>query len=265
MRTTDLLVVAYLAYVTAVAWIRPLPGRRRAIVTVAAIADAALLAGLARAASPTGLAVRNWMPAAQILVAYWLSGFLFRAPMPRIEAWLARGDRWLFERQRLSRLVDPAPRLVLELLEAAYLGVHVVVPLGFAVALGIDPELDADRYWRVVLAAELGCYALLPWVQTRPPRSLPGDPAGPREDLAVRRLNLAVLRVGSIQVNTVPSGHAAGAIATALVLGRVSPAAGALVAVAALGVIAGSIVGRYHFAIDSLLGAAMGVAAWLLL
>jgi membrane-associated phospholipid phosphatase len=74
-----------------------------------------------------------------------------------------------------------------------------------------------------------------------------------------------VLRHGSIQVNTFPSGHAAGSVATALAVAAVSPAAGVIFGVIAAGIVIGSVVGRYHYAADSLAGVLVAVAAWLVL
>ena len=112
------------------------------------------------------------------------------------------------------------------------------------------------------MLAELASYATLPWVQTRPPRALDDQMIIATRHVAVRRLNEFILRHGSVQVNTFPSGHAAGALATALAVAAVSPAAGWAFGVLALGIVAGSIVGRYHYAADSVAGLLVAVAAW---
>jgi undecaprenyl-diphosphatase len=77
-------------------------------------------------------------------------------------------------------------------------------------------------------------------------------------------LNELILRVGSVQVNTFPSGHAAGALATALAVAAVSPAAGWAFGALALGIVAASIVGRYHYMADSIAGLLVAVAAFLI-
>jgi membrane-associated phospholipid phosphatase len=255
--------LAYLLYLLGLAWTRPLP--RRALVTTVALADIAWLAWLATRHGPAWDVVRDWQPLLQILLGYWLSGAFFVKPMPAVEAWLARSDRWLFERAGLGAAIERSPRVVLEILELAYLSVYFVLPLGFAAALRLDPGVDTARYWSVVMAAELGCYGVLPWVQTRTPRALGDHLHIERRPVAVRWLNSLVLRHGSIQVNTFPSGHAAGAVATALAVGSVAPAAGAVFGVVAAGIIIGSVVGRYHYAADSVAGVIVAVAAWLVL
>ena len=155
------------------------------------------------------------------------------------------------------------PRVVLELLEAAYLGVYLVLPAGFAVARALDPSLDADRFWPGVVVATLASYGMLPWIQTRPPRAIADHMAIDGRDLAIRRVNLAVLDRGSIHVNTFPSGHAAGATAIAIAVAAVSPVAGAVFAILAAGIVLGSIAGRYHYALDSLAGILVAVLTWL--
>ncbi|MEZ5288944.1 MAG: phosphatase PAP2 family protein [Vicinamibacterales bacterium] len=114
----------------------------------------------------------------------------------------------------------------------------------------------------MVFAAVLSCYGLLPWLQCRPPRIV--EP--PRPDAArpgpLRRLNERILSAGSIQANTIPSGHAAGAVAIGLAVWSVFPAAGAVLLVIGLGISAATVLGRYHYLTDSVLGIAVAIAAW---
>lgn len=252
----------YLAYLVVVAWMVRLPWRQRRLVTTVAAADAAAIWWLSHQHGVLATLVSDWVPPLQILIAYWLSGAFFRRPMPRVEAWLARGDRWVFDRLALGRFVERAPRAWLESLELAYLSVYVVLPLGFAVARWVDPGTSAGRYWAIVMVAELVSYGALPWIQTRPPRALHDHLMIERRHLTVRPLNGAVLHHGSIQVNTFPSGHAAGAVATALAVAQVSPTAGVLFGIVAVGIVLGSVVGRYHYAADSLAGVVVAVLAW---
>jgi membrane-associated phospholipid phosphatase len=115
-----------------------------------------------------------------------------------------------------------------------------------------------------VFAAELACYATLPWLPSRPPRVLdaPAEPAMPG---ALRALNLGLLAHGSVQANTIPSGHAAGAVAVALSVYSTSPAAGLVFLMAAAGITVATVLGRYHYAVDSILGVIVAIVFWLLL
>jgi hypothetical protein len=51
-------------------------------------------------------------------------------------------------------------------------------------------------------------------------------------------------------------------VATALAVGAVSPVAGAAFALVAAGIVMGSVAGRYHYAVDALLGIAVAIAVW---
>ena len=65
----------------------------------------------------------------------------------------------------------------------------------------------------------------------------------------------------SIQVNTLPSGHAAGAVATALAVATVMPDAGAVFLVLALSIAMATVIGRYHYIVDSVLGIVVAMIA----
>jgi membrane-associated phospholipid phosphatase len=69
----------------------------------------------------------------------------------------------------------------------------------------------------------------------------------------------------SIQVNTLPSGHAAGALATALAVGTIMPFAGIVFLLAALLISIATVMGRYHYVVDTVLGVLVALAAWTVL
>ena len=261
MRTVEWIVVAYLAYVALLAWVWPMSPRTRAMVTLVAAADAALIAWLSARTSTAALVARDWLPAAHILVGYRLSGPFFHAPMRRTEAWLVSSDRWWFDVAGLRWFADRGPRVLLELLELAYTSAYVMVPLGFAIVHGAATPVDADRYWTAVVSAELGCYAMLPWIRARTPDALGDHVTINDRAVTLRRLNRALQHHGSIRVTTIPSGHAAGALATALMAGAFVPAALVPLLILALAIALGSVVGRYHYAIDALLGFSVGAIA----
>jgi membrane-associated phospholipid phosphatase len=261
IRSSEAIVLVYLGYLVLLALVRPLLPRRRAAILTTAGVDAALIVWLSREVSPAALAVRDWLPAGQILIGYWLSGPFFQSPMRHIEARLSAHDRWWFDAAGLAWFARRGPRLVLELLELAYTSAYVVVPAGFALARAWSPGLDADRYWTGVVAAELACYGALPWIQTRTPGSLGDQTAIDARSIAVRRFNRRVQQRASIQVNTFPSGHAAGAMATALAAGLVVPSLITVLMPLALVIALASVIGRYHYALDSVLGLAVGAVA----
>jgi hypothetical protein len=256
MRIVELVILIYCAYLAALAAVRPLaPSRRtRAWLLLATMAVTVLCSVLAAPSSAAVRVVRDWVPAVSILLGYWASGAFFISPMTLWERRLDAIDR------RLSQYV---PRLAAfdGVLELAYLSVYLVIPAGFAVVYFGNGAVDVDRYWTIVVLSEFGCYAMLPWIQTRPPRTLPSAVPAPTAT-QLHRLNLAVLNHGSIQANTFPSAHAAGAMGTALAVVASHPAAGMFFFVWAVLIAAGSVAGRYHYAADAILGVAWAAVVW---
>jgi membrane-associated phospholipid phosphatase len=201
------------------------------------------------------------LPSIVLLTGYWLSGLFFVRPDPRIEHWLLSVDERVLMRPGVLSWFQQAPRLVSEYFELTYLLVYLAVPAG-AVTLALGGHIDQiGRFWTIVLLAEFACYGMLPWIQTRPPRVFDTQ-AGTRPHRTIRRLNHAIVNRASIQANTVPSGHAAGALATALAVGSPMPAAGAAFMVLAVCIAAATVLGRYHYLIDTLLGIIVAAVVW---
>ena len=198
----------------------------------------------------------TWLwPPLLLLVAYWSSGLLFVAPRPRQEA----GLRWLDDRLGVREVARRTPRALAEILEAAYAGVYLLIPLALFVRIWLLPPADADRFWSIVLITDFVCFGVLPWVQTRPPRALDAGDPWPS---AFRAFNLRLLGATSIQVNTFPSGHAAEALAAALLVLGAPTAIVVVMFAAALAVSAGAVLGRYHYLADALAGWAVAVGVF---
>ena len=203
------------------------------------------------------------LPLVYLLAGYWLPAMLVREPNTRLERRLLDVDRTLFGAQGLERFANAAPRVVIEYLELAYLLCYAVVPAGFAILLMAGHGGDTlDTFWSIVLFAAFVCYGLLPWLPTRAPRAIEPPLHGTRS--SIRHLNLAVLNRASVQWNTFPSGHTAASLATALAVGIHMPVAGVVLGVVALSIAAGSVVGRYHYAADAIIGAAVAVLAFVM-
>ena len=75
-------------------------------------------------------------------------------------------------------------------------------------------------------------------------------------------MNLAILRTSSNQVNTLPEWHVAAALAVVLDVLASAPAAGVAFLAIAAAIALSTVVGRYHYAVDSLAGAAVALASW---
>ena len=245
---------AFFVYVLAVAPLIPRLARRSRLLAAGASAVGLAIAGGAWVSPPVPL-LHDWLlPPALLLLAYWTSGLLFAAPMPRVEAALSAVDRWLD--------IDPAarstPRWLAEILELAYVGVYPLVPVALIVYLASGDPPDPGRFWTVILVTDYVCFACLPWIQTRPPRAL----SPPPWDTTFRRLNLELLGRTSIQANTFPSGHAAEAVACALLVSTAPAPVSLAVAIAAVLVSAGAVLGRYHYAADAIAGWMVAMGVW---
>jgi membrane-associated phospholipid phosphatase len=201
-------------------------------------------------------------PLVILLSGYWLSGLFFVNPMQHTERWLMTVDDWLLRRSGILAAYQASPRIVSELVEAAYVLVYLVIPAG-AATLVIGGHPDAiNRFWATVLLAAFLSYGTMPWLRTRSPRVLEAAMGTMHPRSSVRRLNAAILDRASIQANTVPSGHAASAVATALAVVSVMPLAGSIFLALAGAIVIATVLGRYHYLVDSLLGIIVAVAAW---
>lgn len=248
--------VGYFAYVAIVGLVLPGLSSRRRLFAAASSGVGLALAAAADAAE--GFWVQWFLlPLLLLLVGYWASGTLWVKPDPRLERLLSGPDR----RFDLPRLSARLPRFLAELLELSYVGIYALIPIALLLHVGYGPQPDAERFWTVVLVTDYICFAMLPWIPTRPPRAL--EPAAQHPSL-LRSFNLGILEHSSIGVNTVPSGHAAEAMAIALLL-MDAPAPIALVGLAgAILVPAGAVAGRYHYLLDVLAGWAVAAVVFLL-
>jgi membrane-associated phospholipid phosphatase len=254
MRAYEWIVVAYFLYLA----IAALVSRRRRTSFTALVAAAVPLGLVWIGDAPYALALRDWAPIAYLLAGYWLPARLVMPCNQRVEQWLLAVDhRWLIRRG--VQFADRAPRVVIELLEAAYLACYPLVPAGFACLSIAGLSDETDRFWTAVLLAAFSCYGVLPWLPTRPPRAL--EPPLRRRSV-FRALNLRVTGAASVHLNTFPSGHVATALAIALALTGRLPLAALAFGLIALGIAAASVVGRYHYAVDALSGALVALLAF---
>jgi membrane-associated phospholipid phosphatase len=232
--------------------LRGLSSRRRVCATGAALAGIGATA--LAAVTPVGSFLHDWLlPPSVLLIAYWSSGCLFVSAMPRVERAFLDVDRAF----RVRELAGMMATGVAEMLEVAYLGVYLLIPIALALQLAFTRDADPDRFWTVILLVDFVCFAMLPWIQTRPPRAL--EPRDPWSS-TVRAHNLRLLGATSIQVNTFPSGHAAEALAAALLVTSAPMPIVIVMFIAALAVAAGAVLGRYHYLVDAVSGWLVAIA-----
>jgi membrane-associated phospholipid phosphatase len=253
VRSSEWIALLYFLYLGIVCWLRPVPAVRRAVITAVSAVQVAVIWTVAR---DTPSYVRDWAPFAYVSVGYYLTAYLFVAPSPRLEAWLLKWDhRWLGDpTTRFARW----PWWLIAYLDVIYTMCFALLPGGFAALAATGHSFRANRYWTMVLAADLGAFAPLSVFQTRPPWVIekPAVLAASR----LHRLASYVVKNGTTGVNTFPSGHVAVTIAVAFGVLPSLPLAGVALLICAASIAVACVVGRYHYTVDVLAGAALGLA-----
>ena len=242
MRSSEWIAFLYFLYLAAVCWLRPLPLSQRLIVTAVSLAVAAVV----RLVASAPLFIRDWAPLLYATVAYFLTGRLFVRPSEKLESWLMSWDHRL--------LGDPTRRFAhwpgwfVAYLDVVYMFCFLLLPGGFAALVATGHATQANHYWTMVLAADLGAFAPLSVFQTRPPWALEPQPV--LADNMARRLATHMVRHATIGVNTFPSGHVAVSLAAALAVIGSMPVTGSVLLILAVSVTLACSVGRYHYVVD---------------
>ncbi len=269
MRISEWINVGCFSFFIILLLLRPPRGRRRAAVIgicsmgIVAVVAAALFGG--HSFNPRTVSViRDWLPAALLLVPYWVAGLFFTGANEQLQFRLLRIDHALSARLQPYWPRGKARLWLLAYLETAYALCYAVVPLGIAVLYLAHKGAYADRFWSAVLPPTYTAFAALPFFPTLPPRALELQPAAGNSNNRVRYLNLWILNHASIRVNTFPSGHVAASVSTALAILPLMPVAGLLFVLIAISIALGAVIGRYHYAADALIAAAIALAVNLL-
>ena len=260
---TEWVAGVFFTYLTLLAVQRTLPVRHQLRVLAVAVVCTGLSLMLSQMQpSPVLQVLREWIPSIYLMQGYWLCGLFFQRPMTDIERRLIDVDRVLFRTLKGTEFLMRGPRVVLEYFELTYLLAYPFVPASFGVLCWLGARADADRFWTSLLIAGFGAYGMLPWIQTRPPRTFERRGPADTRGLFFRRLNVMVLDHASVQVNTFPSGHASVTFAAALAVSTVSTELGLTFGVVAASITIATVLGRYHYAVDSIVGLLLGSIAW---
>jgi hypothetical protein len=271
LRIADWINLLAFSWFISLAWLRnDLDRKRRSKITAIGIGGLAItivtVSILGRLVSPLAASVtRDWTPYLLLLMFYWQAGqFVTHAD----KQWEDRLER--FDSKILARAFDwctrrPIGEWILSYLELAYLLCYVSLPAGLAAIYLLRERRQADVFWAIVLTATYPCYALLPYLQTRPPRMLVEKWRNPLPPSRIRDFNLWILRHASIHANTFPSAHVASTTACALALLSFAPTwLGLIFLWIALSIAIGAVTGRYHYAADAIVGSLVASAAFLI-
>jgi PAP2 superfamily protein len=265
MRAAEAIHIVVFTYFMLLAWLRPLPPRRRAKVTgigLAGLSTTMIAACLLPSVLPplAVSVVRDWLPATLVLLVYWQAGEFFMKVDQRFQDRLEQMDERIAAPflQWLSR--RPVGVWISTGLELAYLLCYPMIPMSMAALYLLRLARYADSFWTVVLVATYLSYGMLPFVQTLPPRMLEEPWLGTVPPNPVRRFNLWILRHASIHANTFPSAHVAASVGAALVLSSLAPwPTGLAFSMVAAGITVGTFAGRYHYVADAVAGGAVAV------
>jgi membrane-associated phospholipid phosphatase len=264
MRTSEWIQAGFATILALAAWFRPLTFRRRFTTTLLAalVIGAVVLARLSEyVLDPLHASIfRDWLPVPLIPIPYWQTGQFFVGPNKKIEAWLGETDRRLLNLARLTGWTfGPFARLSLEW---AYMLCYPLVPLGLATLCATGLRRESSTFWFIVLVPTYLCYAITLFVPALPPRNLGPECIGSATTKS-RSFNLWVLEHGSIHAISFPSAHVASALAVSLVLLHYLPLVGMAFLAVSFWIAIAAVVGRYHYAIDVVLGAAMALGAFM--
>ncbi len=262
MRPGDTITLAALLFLVVVGRLRPVSGKQRRQIAGLGLLGTGLIAAtqlLAEHFPASARAVGDWLPCLLMLIVYWQAGRFFGTPNEKLQSWLLA-----FDRRRLGTLLDHwasqrNTTWIGSYFELAYLLCYALIPLGVGVLYWANRRSAIDLYWGIVLPASYLCYVAVPFTQTLPPRLLPCAASSSLAKQKIRSVNLFILRHASIHLNTFPSAHVASTVGASLVLMRFVPAAGVVFLLIALSIATGAVVGRYHYALDVILGALLAV------
>jgi hypothetical protein len=259
LRIAEWIQLVFVCFLALAAQLRPLErARRLRIVLLASVAIAAIAAARFSThwISPFAASIlRDWLPAAMMLVPYWQVGQFFTGSDPATEARLANFDRAFFRRLGIQPARTPIRISLAMYLELAYLMVYPLIAVALVVLYTTGLRRKVDFFWLVVLSSTYVCFAVTLSVRASPPRILPGYDLFQIPPTPIRGLNRGILDRASIQAVTCPSAHVASSLAAALVLLSLQPWAGAIFLWIALSIAVGTIVGGYHYVADVLLAA----------
>ena len=254
LRSSERAAGFYFLYVSALAAVLPLTGETRLRIWGVNL----LLGGLFAYLSHAPTALRDWLPAPLILLAYKEMGWLAQPhyDINRETAWV-HWDRLVLGQWGVKALIESAGPAIPGLLELCYLLVYVMVPVSITLAT-IYARDRVEQLTFPLLVTCLITYGLFPFFPSEPPRTVFPTDLVPTYQTLFRQINWYICGGYGIHTSVFPSGHVSSAIAATVGVYRIMPerrwAWGAL-ALTASGIFIATVYGRYHYLVDSLAGA----------
>ena len=209
---------------------------------------------------------RDALPYPFSLLCYREAGWLASAVQPHDleHRWIV-WDRLILDSWHGRAMIECLGAAIPTVLEAAYLSVYVIGPLAIGTLYLFRRREEVDRLWVAFLLGLMLSYVQFPFWPSEPPRTVFSGFDLPSFLTPLRQLNLFLVGNYGIHSSVFPSAHVSGAVSGALMLRRVMSdrrwvrdvllGSAILIAVA-------TVYGRYHYLVDALAGAAVGVVAY---
>lgn len=263
LRASEWILIGYFGYVALISPFfhdRPHLGAQPFFEVAIVFALLILLAAIeSRPAFAKAVSVlRDWLPILLTLVAFREMEWFLPPSYPRAyEATWARQDHVLLTEWHLRSAIEYLGAVVPFYLECCYLLVYGVAAASIGILYGRGKRELTDRFLALYLLGTLAAYALFPYFPSQPPRI--AFPLLDRPDIVTwaRRLNLFILRKGTIHVGVFPSAHVSSAFSAAWAMFLVLPERkrfGWAFLLYAVSVSLATIYGRYHYSADVLAG-----------
>ena len=201
----------------------------------------------------------DWLPLLLVPFLYAELPYLMGPAVAYHDAVVRGWEDWLFGTQPARTLAGALPSVALsEALHLAYILFYAIVYVPPLLLYVAGRRADFGRTVLAVMATYVICFVIFVAFPVEGPRyawpAPPGVPDGP-----VRWLTLAILERGSSRGTAFPSSHAAVAAAQAVAGLRYQPLVGAIVSATTVLLMTGAVYGGFHYGVDMLVGAAVGV------
>ena len=248
MRISEWICVSFLALFCIQALIRPVNNRNR--LKVLGLGCAGLLLIFI---GTTQSVIRDWVPIVIMLLIYWQGGSFFSKANSQLQNFLERFD------EKLGLM--NSPNCCNAFWEIIYFFCYPLVPAAVFTLYALHLRGNIDFFWTVVLPPTLLCHLFVSFFQTHPPWKVQKEQ--PARNGTLRRLNFLVIRYASIQMDTFPSAHVAASMAIAFAMLHLHWISGIVFLFLAIAIAISTVVGRYHFAADAVIGFFLALAWYL--
>jgi membrane-associated phospholipid phosphatase len=209
--------------------------------------------------------LRDWATLGLILIAY--QEVDWRPHGPLVRAWQSVWIGWDHSLLRggLATAIESVGGLIPASLELAYLSLYGIPALCLGALYWNRRRIHVDRFLSTLFLGTLCAYSLLPVFPSIGPRvAFPGQDL-PRYSSVFRSVNLWLLDHCDIAVSVFPSGHVAVAFSAAFGVLRAIPDRRRFCAgifALAFFVLAATIYGRYHYAVDGFASVLIATSCW---